>query len=502
MENTERNGGGISSIPKLDISFGHEAGGDFALPDYLPEIQRLVGAFPTVLPETEFLNGNVLELSGTVSYNIVYCTEEGRLASASVCGNYSADTALGQEVSGVGELIVDTQIESIGCRVTAPRGISIKCRLRSRILCDEQICESRDVVSPAGDVANDEMRETVERLNEDVESAIRFCGNVTDSVTGSIATPDGATAVTCFGGVEVILAIFSGGNAEVSGDVHVTLYYCDADGKVGCTRTKLPFSSSVPIGCEFEEARASAFGRVASLSLTPTDEGFEIFAEYDLTVMLSAECEMAVCLDAYSTGYEVENEMRDCEILRPVCIGNGRLTAVGEIPRKGEGETVFAEGTVSSLQITSVDGKVTVTGAVKVKTVSVFEGECFVSEGEIPIKYQPDCRGGVTGDIQGICDVTVLKISAFGKGSNDDVTCEVAFGYAVFEKQRKRSVTSVRLTEPAAGDGGAKITVYYPSVDESLWAVCKKYHADRCRILRVNSVENDILPGGKPVIID
>ena len=118
---TDRSGADNVSVLKLDTSFGHEEARDFSLPDYMPEIKRLLYVSATALPEGKFLNGNALELDGTLSYNAVYVGEDGTLVSAPLVTEYSADTALPFSPENTEGIAVDTEIENSACRATGPR---------------------------------------------------------------------------------------------------------------------------------------------------------------------------------------------------------------------------------------------------------------------------------------------------------------------------------------------------------------------------------------------
>ena len=66
-----------------DTTFTHEAGEEFSLPDYVPEIRRLLNVRAQVLPESKFLgdsgSGTDLEIGGTVTYLLVYTDDRGEL---------------------------------------------------------------------------------------------------------------------------------------------------------------------------------------------------------------------------------------------------------------------------------------------------------------------------------------------------------------------------------------------------------------------------------------
>lgn len=67
--------------PLLDRTTTAEVASDFSLPDYLPEIKRLLRVTATVLPESRYLGASSGEFSGAVEYLVCYSGGDGGLWS-------------------------------------------------------------------------------------------------------------------------------------------------------------------------------------------------------------------------------------------------------------------------------------------------------------------------------------------------------------------------------------------------------------------------------------
>lgn len=65
--------------PLLDRTTTAEVASDFSLPDYLPEIKRLLRVTATVLPESRYLGASSGEFSGAVEYLVCYSGGDGGL---------------------------------------------------------------------------------------------------------------------------------------------------------------------------------------------------------------------------------------------------------------------------------------------------------------------------------------------------------------------------------------------------------------------------------------
>ena len=65
-----------------------EVTGDFTLPDYQPEIRRLLAVIPTALPPAKYVGNTGAELNGTVDYQVLYVGGDGSLASVPLSSEY------------------------------------------------------------------------------------------------------------------------------------------------------------------------------------------------------------------------------------------------------------------------------------------------------------------------------------------------------------------------------------------------------------------------------
>ncbi len=490
--NTDRDMTEKVSIIKFDTSFGSDAGGDFTLPDYMPEIKRLLYVSASALPEGKFLGGGTLELDGVMSYNAVYVGDDDSLNSAPLNIEYSADTALPAAVEGTDSVFVDTSIESTTCRATGPRSLNIKSRLRFRVSAD-------DTYAPQEDGGG-----AVERLTEDVPCVVRRRGSTTESVTGTLSDPEGARPVMCDGTLAVTSATVADGGVRASGKICVRCV-TKSDGGYGVTFGEIPFETTVPIESDTAFTGARAWGRIASLNVSQGADGeFNVTAEYDLDAEAYAINDAEICTDAYAKGFEYECACRDCEIPVMIAFGTDRVEVTGETELKNpDGARVLATAPAQIVaSVTVSDGKVAVTGVVKLRVLINSDGEIYAQEIEMPLKREiAEAPDGVTGaDLQSFLVCSENVSSAKISGATLEGYSSVTLSYSVSLRRRETLVDKVTQGE-ALPEGAPTIKVYYPERDESAWSIAKKYRADRARFEKNNTFDAGIARKGKPVII-
>ena len=113
----------------------HEVSEEFNLPDYIPEVRKMLTVKSSVLPESKYIadkgNGSQLDYGGTVTYLVIYTDDEGNLCSVPLSSAYDATTMLNSRPEAI---LIDTTVDNTTLRVNAPRKLTIKTRLKSHIL--------------------------------------------------------------------------------------------------------------------------------------------------------------------------------------------------------------------------------------------------------------------------------------------------------------------------------------------------------------------------------
>lgn len=65
-----------------------DLGGDFSLPDYQPEIRRLLRIGASATPPARYAGGNGMDLAGTVDYFVLYMGNDDQVYCAPLSAEY------------------------------------------------------------------------------------------------------------------------------------------------------------------------------------------------------------------------------------------------------------------------------------------------------------------------------------------------------------------------------------------------------------------------------
>ena len=125
------------TMPMCDKAVTHETSGEFIIPDYQPELRRLLGVSERVLPPARYVSGKGVECNGTVDYTVIYVGADGGVYSISASTEYElcvpVDNADEFELSDGSCVAIRTQCDGTTARVTSPRKISVRSRLSSHV---------------------------------------------------------------------------------------------------------------------------------------------------------------------------------------------------------------------------------------------------------------------------------------------------------------------------------------------------------------------------------
>ena len=125
-----------------------EVGGDFTLPDYLPEIRRILRAEAACVPGGEYFKDGRGEYAGAVAFTLIYQDGEGTVTAVPLDSDY------GFAIEDAGEgrpLSREDRVEAVSCRPKAPRRVTLKARLSCRVtLTLEEELPTASALLPAG----------------------------------------------------------------------------------------------------------------------------------------------------------------------------------------------------------------------------------------------------------------------------------------------------------------------------------------------------------------
>ncbi len=505
-----KSGEAILYSSQYDLPVTGEGGGEYTMPDYYPEIRRLVSVSARALPDSKFLSGNLLEFGGTIAFSILYIGDDGSLVCVPYACEYSGNSQLPSEPQGGGAAIhVETVAEAPQCRVLAPRSVSLKTRLRTRIMADEANVYSCRAADTDGERAGAQDLATLEMLPDVIHTVKRGYTTATGSVSGELRERAGTKPISCDGTVNITDATAKEDAVQVKGDICIHCLALAPDGLYTVLRGCIPFEEMMPAEGAEEGDAVTAWGRVASVSVQADEETgvIHVDAEYDLNALWSRTMDVPVTKDVYSTEYDLEAKHSDYSVLSQLCCANGALSLNGSGQRQSNAGAndylidVCAQPVIEKVECK--DHKLLFSGNCNVKALIASEGDVVSEEFALPIKYELRAQEeAMPQDIvwQTICNVT--DTSGRLDGNQVHAAVELAIAAYAVKKTQCSPVTEAILDKYAKRDTDAScIRICFPQPGQQVWDIAKRCSANGAEVERINKTQRDAVCDGKPLII-
>ena len=469
-----------------------EVTAEISLPDYLPEVKRLVRVSANVAPPARYVGAANAELSGAVDLCILYTGNDGALYSTS----HSADYRIGIPVElpadalpGEG-LVCDAEVlpEPCNARVLAPRKLSIKCRLRARMrLLGIRLIENGELT--AGMAA--------ERLYGSCECGELFFGTgealmLHDEIVFD-AQNDDLRVVCAEGLVFVTEAVAGSGCVTCRGEVALKLLCAhDTTGmQPSLLLRRIPFESATEVeGCEVNCA-ASAFGSCTDVSVTVEDGRILC----DLSIVLQARAQRDRTLTYVRDAYALESasDGKISSLTLPasrssVCANfslGSTLTAEEAGLRAGM-SVVDATLTPLSVELAEESGKDILSGRCRVHlTLCDDAGEISSKEVDVPYRYEVD--GSAVGSTEVFVHVSPISCRARADGERLGIDGELAVSLMTRSGTPIQYLSACQIGDAWQAPAG-ECTICFPAPDDTLWSVAKRYHKPLAHLTGINTL--------------
>lgn len=465
------------TVPLCDRTVTTEVSGEYILPDYQPEIRRLLWVEQTVLPPAKYIGGGQVELNGTMDYQVLYVGADGGLYTAPLSAEYSAAAPLEQasEVDlGAGVTAFATTVcEGINTRVSAPRKLNIRSRLRSHVraygsmLMEEQISGDADPAS-------------IRRLGGEASRMEAMTGvsdmiPVGDEIGG---LGDDVRVISADATVFLNEVCPSDGMANGSGEVLLKLMLGREDGSTELLTRKLPLEGQVELDGMSADGMCYMTGTVSELSVT-VEEG-RILCEIGVLLEARGMCNQTVnyTADLYSTQVESECEYRSLRLPVALRCENGNVSQSERIPLEGlnlpqDAAIVDVLGNVWMDGCEQMGEKYVLTGQTRYQLLCRKDTEYSVAEVTLPLRYETEGGRRAPESFDAVGEVLSCRARVDGDTLHLDAELSVAADFMGSEEIR--TVSAVRFGERLDCRGN-RMVVYYPMPEDTPWTVAKRYH--------------------------
>ena len=481
-----------------------ESSCEYILPDYMGDIKKLLASRARVIPTGKFVDGDSLLVSGSVEYEILYADSENKLTSVVTGSDYEMTVAIdGESYADAGE------VYSVGMplvRVTGPRKLSVRSAVNARLTVNDGKKEEI-----GGDAFSDG-RELETLLSEVEYERCVFGKSHEREYAEEIAR---LREVKC----EELEIVSSHARIRISdthadtdcvslkGEITVEGIIRNGDTPPFVVKKSFPFEERVDTVGAASGMFTTAEGYITSLSCSALAEGEEcvivanLITEYATSAYESYTEQ--VITDAYLKEYGTDNSYGTLRYQKVVERLEKDLDLCFKISRSDIGCTELREIMGMSIDLRSVS-------AAQSGNTLRFEGDavicgvaCELNENGkavfLPIKQQTKFEADVNLTCQipeeAVFDYTLTPtdISVSVDGECVFVDCRATVRASVSQPKEITYLRACTVREDERYElGRSRITVYYPTGEETLFSVAKRFHTTPARLAEDNGISESV----------
>lgn len=467
---------------------------ELSLPEYMPEILRIIKSEAEPKINSCRLVGERVTVDGLCELRMIYTAEDGCIYAFSQsrpftrhCENAGFSDAL--DVAG------DVSVSYVNCRATGTKRAEIKAGVVIKVTA---YSEKKEEIISLGNTKGIEVKSVPVR---GMSLGCRKTRSFSMNDTVSLSTPSAFIISTRASAICTDIRKINN-KVMVKGDAVVDICYVNAGDK---SRTE-HIKHSIPVNqiLEFDGMEERFTGNV-TLKVTAVDilqkneadgigNAFDISLGVDASVTMWEEKELLVICDAYAVGTSVELKKQSREFyaaldeIRETYIFKDNFSVSGE----GVSSILNAVGEVTSAQVKLEKGNLCINGSI---SLSLLIKDTSGALSSISKMLDYKFERGISFEEQPIVcvpDITVSAVDCAEKGNNSiDVRVEIRIIGSVFGKILLDAVTDITESETMVERNNNAITVYFPDKEESLWAIARRYNTTVDAIASENELEGD-----------
>ncbi len=470
-----------------------ESNEEFILPDYMPEIGRVLRLSATLLPEEHFAGSDGVEFSGRVEYRLLYSNGAGEITEAPLEGRYRYRVPNGERATAC---YTEERIESMGARPTAPRKLSIRTRVCAR----PHLLYEEAVGATLTDMLGDAPAEAIQREAFLLERSVSSSGllHKEERFTVEDCSPESLTLISLQSALLPEATVAHDGYLSVRGKLVFTLLLKKGDDTPFVKLCTVPFEEEITA----EDARAedavtlSAFCGAPAVAFESEGENTALLldAEYSLFCVLSRNRSFSYLEDLYAHGerHEILRKPFSAESLVGAAMGNFSVGDEVPLPAdfKGEG-TLVPHFSLKEAETVHQGERAVIEGKLAVLLLSFFGGESDRCELTLPFRVElPIGKAGKEGDAISFSVVPTLgsaQATSEGVRLSTELSCAVCVLRPVSLSLPERALSLGEVPSPDA----TTVTIYYPTDEDSLWSVGKRYAVSIASLKEQNGIPED-----------
>ncbi len=482
---------------------------DFTLPDYCPDIGKLLKCRVEPMISSREVNSDSLAVEGNAKISVIYLDDKDKKIRC--CDRdypFKASVPYDNTTENV-KLSAECHVDYMNCRAVSQRKLDIHGAFTMHITA---VCGRMNEIMTGAE--GDGLR--LKKCSCDISNLVG-CTQHSFDISEAIELGDGKPPISSIIRTNTVLCVEDckaiTNKMIVKGDAIFNMVYCtDHSDEPEHMEYVIPFNqffdisgiddtcmTDMKITCDSTDVslRTDADGEYRRINI-------DIRAMADIKAYRSTKAEWVT--DAYSVDYEVNCRQKQIK-LEKLCNSSAETFMHRQSVDTGE---IKIEGicdlwtTILDCRSSHRDGKTIITGNMAVSMIVRDQKQGIVYT-EKTVRYECAMAQEAKGQIlRPECSVTVKSCNYTITGDNKvDIQTELCITSALYEDIPTRLVGGIELDEnrPKSREGRPAAVLYFAEQGEDLWEIAREYNSSVEAIKEDNDIDGECVPESKLLIV-
>jgi len=479
---------------------------DFLLPDYLPDVVRVLKCVTTPRISSRRINDTSIVIDGSVDLNVLYKDDRGKINSFLYQYSFEKIKDTNIDVSN-GTLSAYAKVEYMNIRAVTNRKIDIHGAVGINVSVTEN--KSSEIIVDAND-------ETVKTLKSSMVYSHQLCFgekplNIEEETEVAFSNPV-YSLLRYDGTVTVKETKALSGKAIVKGELIVNSVFLGEDGETQKSKVQIPFSQIVEIECNDADCTYESGAEIGFIDIKPKTDSRGAISSVSIVskVIAFVKCvkeeNKTVVVDAYSRKYKSEISRKNVRLSKRVKTINETFSVKKSI--------TFEDANISAVlddfckvqinEVKNTGNKLSVLGILAVSFITEDEDKnVSFYEKQLDFEYnnaiEVECaKIKCMPKIYVVsCDYTISSVNTL------ELRAELCVSATIYECTQNDFITEINIDKENPNDKSrtSAMTIYFASIGEKIWDIARKYFASSKEIKEINQIETEELQNDTMILV-
>lgn len=468
---------------------------DYALPDYYPDIFKVLKSIINSSVYNCRISGQKLVIDGIVIVKIIYQSEaDSKIHSFIQKYPFSKTVELKEEVSSP---IISYSVsrDYVNCRVVNPKRIDLRGAVTIHIMVSDQ--QDMELLTDANGAGIQLLRGTVENINSRLSSTKQFTIEERFEVTPPVDEIVRFNTSTILTDCKVI-----SNKLVTKGEIIFRMLYRSDNGEESTLETfteKVQISQILDMPGVDEDYKCYVLFNNTDTDLkSETDEdGTTMYASFSITAVANAytQKEVSYIKSAFSTSFETECETAEMTSENMLMFINTAMTSKQQIEADGFKSIIDFWASVDNISVSARGETLGFTAELAADIIAVDnEDNIAMLNKTISIEFElPADKSFADPSVDVSARITNISHELNDNLLNFEIEFKL-FGVAFsYDNLRVISALNVDENNPKDKKNQSALTIYYADSGEHLWDISKKYNTSMDAIMNENSLESNTI---------